>query len=197
MDSDMGNNPIGRWFGLCMDNMIGADYEKGLAKLKEVSEKAPVAEQVAGFDVEMKTMPAQKYIYLDYKNVKMQELGLKIGEAFTRLNGFVKENKYTMTGPPFTIWPSMENFSAAFPVAEDVKAEKELRFRNESPYNAYVVKYYGAYDKNMHVYEAMDAFIKEKGAKPAGPPREVYITDPELEKDTAKWLTEMVFPVSN
>ncbi|NJR44311.1 SRPBCC family protein [bacterium] len=39
MDANMGNNPISRWFGLAMDGMIGADYEKGLNKLKEIAEK--------------------------------------------------------------------------------------------------------------------------------------------------------------
>lgn len=38
-DSDMGMNPIGRWFGLAMDGMIGGDYEAGLAKLKAIAEK--------------------------------------------------------------------------------------------------------------------------------------------------------------
>ena len=43
LDSDMGAGPIGRWFGLMMDGMIGPDYEKGLAKLKLVAEKGPYA----------------------------------------------------------------------------------------------------------------------------------------------------------
>ena len=36
--SDMGMNPIGRWMGLMMDSWIGADYERGLSKLKEIAE---------------------------------------------------------------------------------------------------------------------------------------------------------------
>jgi hypothetical protein len=39
-DGDMGMNPIGRIMGGMMDDMLGPDYEKGLAKLKEVSERA-------------------------------------------------------------------------------------------------------------------------------------------------------------
>lgn len=35
---DMGNNPIGRWIGLMMDDMLGPDYETGLQNLKEVVE---------------------------------------------------------------------------------------------------------------------------------------------------------------
>lgn len=38
-ESDMGGNPLMRWMGLMMDGWIGADYEAGLAALKEVAEK--------------------------------------------------------------------------------------------------------------------------------------------------------------
>jgi hypothetical protein len=40
MDSDMGMNPVGRYMGLMMDKMVGADFEKGLANLRKVSEAA-------------------------------------------------------------------------------------------------------------------------------------------------------------
>jgi hypothetical protein len=36
--SDLGFNPVGRYFGVMFDKWIGADYEKGLAKLKTVAE---------------------------------------------------------------------------------------------------------------------------------------------------------------
>jgi hypothetical protein len=32
-------NPLERWMGLLFDHWIGADYEKGLAKLKEIAER--------------------------------------------------------------------------------------------------------------------------------------------------------------
>ncbi|MBL8256546.1 MAG: SRPBCC family protein [Pseudoxanthomonas mexicana] len=38
-DSDHGMNPFKRWLGLLFDKMIGADYEKGLAKLKALLEQ--------------------------------------------------------------------------------------------------------------------------------------------------------------
>ncbi len=40
-DSAHGLNPFKRWLGLLFDRMIGADYEKGLAKLKALLESAP------------------------------------------------------------------------------------------------------------------------------------------------------------
>jgi hypothetical protein len=39
-DCDLGTNPIMRYVGLMFDQWIGADYEKGLAKLKEVMEQS-------------------------------------------------------------------------------------------------------------------------------------------------------------
>jgi hypothetical protein len=38
LDVDMGAGPIGRYFGMMMDRMVGKDYATGLAKLKRLSE---------------------------------------------------------------------------------------------------------------------------------------------------------------
>lgn len=38
LDADMGSGPIGRWFGLMMDGLVGADYERGLARLQDIVE---------------------------------------------------------------------------------------------------------------------------------------------------------------
>lgn len=38
-DTDLGNNPLARYFGLMFESWIGGDYEKGLARLKEVMEQ--------------------------------------------------------------------------------------------------------------------------------------------------------------
>ena len=35
LDTTVGDNPVGRYMGLFMDRMMGPDYERGLAKLKQ------------------------------------------------------------------------------------------------------------------------------------------------------------------
>jgi polyketide cyclase/dehydrase/lipid transport protein len=46
--SDTGFNPVMRYMGMMFDKWIGPDYEKGLARLKEVSEKPPPGDAPAG-----------------------------------------------------------------------------------------------------------------------------------------------------
>lgn len=41
LDSDLGLNPIARYFGMMLDGMVGPDYEKGLDRLKVVAEASP------------------------------------------------------------------------------------------------------------------------------------------------------------
>ena len=44
LDSNLGNNPAFRYMGLFMDKMVGPDYERGLAQLKTLAEKAPAGD---------------------------------------------------------------------------------------------------------------------------------------------------------
>lgn len=39
-ETDLGMNPVARYMGLAFDQLIGPDYERGLAKLKRVAEAA-------------------------------------------------------------------------------------------------------------------------------------------------------------
>jgi uncharacterized protein YndB with AHSA1/START domain len=45
LDVDLGNNPVGRYFGLMFDGMIGGDFERGLSGLKAYVEKSAGAAQ--------------------------------------------------------------------------------------------------------------------------------------------------------
>ena len=44
LEADMGGNPLGKYFGLMMDGMVGPAYEQGLANLKEILESEPEPE---------------------------------------------------------------------------------------------------------------------------------------------------------
>lgn len=51
-DTDFGYNVIGRYMGLFFDQLLGPDYEKGLASLKTLAESLPSAD-FSDLDVEV------------------------------------------------------------------------------------------------------------------------------------------------
>ncbi|MEI8297230.1 MAG: SRPBCC family protein [Pseudomonadota bacterium] len=41
LEMDLGMSPVGRYFGLFMDHLIGPDYERGLQRLRALAESVP------------------------------------------------------------------------------------------------------------------------------------------------------------
>ncbi len=199
MDSDMGMNPIGKFFGLMMDAMIGPDYEKGLKSLKELAEAGPQKETIGGFDFEEREMPAMMVAGIA-ETVKMSDFSsAKFAGWFGSIGKTLETSKIKPVGPPMTIYYRYDKEStdmeAAMPVESKGKDVGTVKFHDIAATKALVVKYMGDYSKTEAVYNAAFEYMGKKGMKENGAPMEIYITDPMMEKDTAKWLTEIVFPI--
>ncbi|MFY8019953.1 MAG: SRPBCC family protein [Bacteroidia bacterium] len=196
LDSELGFNPFFRYFGLVMDNMVGPDYEKGLAKLKEESEKAAQGPKIAGFDAEIRDFEGMEFFGIREK-MKGEEIGAKLGEYYGKIMDEQKIQNLSSKGAPFTI-----NYSASGNVYD---IEAAIGFEGQGKDNgiikkgklesgkALVVKYYGDYMNTGKVYLPAFEYLSSQGMKATGAPLEFYITDPMTEKDTTKWLTEIVF----
>jgi effector-binding domain-containing protein len=90
----------------------------------------------------------------------------------------------------------MGDVAAAIPVAEDSKFENALIHVMELPASkALSLDYYGDYKKSQDAYLSLDKYIAEKGLKKKLPMIEQYLNDPEVEKDTAKWHTRIIYLV--
>ena len=57
------------------------------------------------------------------------------------------------------------------------------------------VDYYGAYEKTMNAYKALDRALASQNIAHPEMVIEEYISDPMVEKDTTKWLTRIHFLV--
>lgn len=196
-DSDLGMNPIARFFGLMMEKFIGPDYEKGLANLKEMCEKAPVAAAMPEYKIEMRDMKEMNLVLLK-ANATNTNISQVIGESFGKLGDFAKKNNINIVGPPFCIYETQENdnyvFEAGMQVDKEVAATTDnITFRKMPAGKAVCGLYYGAYDKMWPAYDQVKNYIKTNNLEQIGNPMEMYITDPMAEKDTAKWLTEIYF----
>ena len=56
--------------------------------------------------------------------------------------------------------------------------------------------HFGDYKNLEESHEIMDRYLETNGYTLAGPKYEVYVTDPGVVTDTAKWQTEIYYPVT-
>jgi effector-binding domain-containing protein/uncharacterized protein YndB with AHSA1/START domain len=196
MEAHFGD-PFSRYFGLFFDAMLGPDYEKSLKNLDSVVKAEPMMNSVAYKiqEVDVRETPMIfKHVISDMKN-----MSANMGGAYGAIMASAGKQGLTMTGAPFAIWYSWENdkfeFDAGIAYNKMGKDEGDLKAGKINATKALKVDYYGAYEKSELAHTAIKNYIKEKGITMNGAPWEVYVTDPEKEKDPSKILTEVYYPI--
>lgn len=192
-----------------MDAMLGKDFEKGLALLKEQVETAEAARKAdlaaktsGGYVIETVERPELVYIGKRNKKVKWADIGTFYGTNFPAAGAAIGAAKLEMTGAPSGVmwaWNEKDqtaDMMAAMPVKGDANTKVVGFETHVVPASKMLkVEYYGDYNQNMPAHEAIDAYIKAKGLTHYGNVIEEYITDPMAEPDTAKWLTNIYYMV--
>lgn len=194
---DTGDLPfMMRWMGSGMDQMIGADFEEGLGKLKAFTEALPVSPV---FQVEVSAAAAIPYYALT-DSCSADSIGASIGNMYTRLLGAMGKKNIQPTGYPFVIYETWNGTTtrmrACLPVADNkTKLDKDIIAGKSYEGKVLKLVYYGAYEGTEDAHNAIDAFAKANNHEISGAPWEVYVTDPATEPDTSKWVTEIYYPI--
>lgn len=88
------------------------------------------------------------------------------------------------------------DMAAAVPVPAGTRIQNNIiRIGNINSSKAVYVNYPGAYDKIADAHNSLDRYIADKKLTQKFPVIEQYISGPFNEKDTAKWLTKVVYLV--
>lgn len=202
MDGQLGNNPLHRWMGLMMDKMLGEQFEQGLANMKQVAEampkKAPTAMNTNIIDTTV--VAQQAYCITEHCSVNPGEIGKKLGVSYGEINDMMKKNNEQMAGPPFAVYNNYNpqtgvDVQACVPVAKTGATAGRVKTMEVAAGRAIKMHYWGDYNKMGDAHKAMQDYIAQNHLTITGAPWEVYITDPMTEKDTAKWHTEIYYPV--
>ena len=120
MDVDLGMNPIGRYFGLGFDAMIGKDFDKGLALLKTFAEGLPKAD-FAGLEIEAASVEPVTVAYVPASSARDDAaIAAAIAKAYGEVGAFMRAQKLNQSGAPITIDTGSSDtgylFDAAIPV---------------------------------------------------------------------------------
>jgi effector-binding domain-containing protein len=126
-------------------------------------------------------------------------ISAQMAKMFTELETMLKKAKVEVTGYPFALYPAYTEESmdmiCAMPVAADAKLP--AKYKVETLEGGSTIKgiYKGDYNNLMALHMELDQYLQYKKLTMNGAPLEVYVTDPMLEKDTTKWMTEIYYPV--
>lgn len=203
MHSDMGNNPIARYFGLMMDKMVGPDFEKGLHNLDSLSQlesksmsEMPPAEAL---HVELTSVPSREVMTFRLTST-MDSFPAKFNAMFPVIQKAMQAEGLRQTGPTFAIYhvysPEKVDFEAGIPVDKKGKTMGVVIAKELAACNAALTTYSGPYNEGMKAaHDIIHAFIQSSHKEMSGPPWEVYIAGPATEQDSMKFVTKIYYPV--
>jgi effector-binding domain-containing protein/uncharacterized protein YndB with AHSA1/START domain len=201
-DSDMGAGPVGRYFGLMMDRMIGPDYEKGLANLKTFAEGLPKAD-FADLAVTTLDSTPMTVAYVSSQSSKdPAQIGEAIGAGYAKVVVFMKANGLKQAGPPITINTRWDDtgygFDAAIPVdkapEKEIPADSTVKVKQTYAGKTLKVVYKGPYGAMTSSYQKLEAYIAARGLVCTGPPWDEYVSDPGTTPE-AELITNIYQPV--
>ncbi len=197
-DSDIGNNPFTRLFWKISSGLMTDAFDQGLSGISEMANKAPAPTSKTALAVEVRAMPAMEYLFI-HDSASVATIGMKLGMNYGRIMEEMKKQGLEQQGAPFAIYytESVTNWEmdVCIPVNKAGKSSGDIKAASYAGGNMVVASHYGAYENTPAGHEAAAKFMESNNKKSIGPPWERYVTDPMLEKDTAKWLTEICYPV--
>jgi effector-binding domain-containing protein len=122
----------------------------------------------------------------------------KMPGFFEEICRFAAEKKIKFAGAPFAYYSSWTDketeIEVGIPVGPGVAGEGRIQKTTLPGGKVVTGTHVGPYDKLAASYGEMTKWMKAHGYKQANCMWEVYLTDPDVEKDQAKHVTEMFWP---
>lgn len=197
-DSEKSSNPLVKYMNVMMKGMLEKQFDEGLAGIKTLAESMPPPVKKNPITVEATTVAAQAYLAVR-DTASIATISQKLGTYYGMIGETIGKQGLKMAGAPFAIYytDSQTNWDmeAALPVDKTDKADGKVKPGELKAGNAVVAHFFGSYELTGDAHTAAHEFIKANNKKIIGAPWEVYITDPMTEKDTAKWQTDVYYPV--
>ena len=191
-DGELGMNPLMRWMGLTMDGYAGADYERGLSKMKEVIERLP-ATDFAGLVAAPATTPVFTLASVPVATTTdSRDFFPAYDKARAALEAFVKKTKAQRAAAPHSLVrvttfdrsADKLEFAVGVPLEGDAPAAAgEVGIGLSAAEPAIKVTHRGSFASIGAEHERIQAYLAAHRIERAGPMLEVYATDPEAPDD--------------
>ncbi len=131
--------------------------------------------------------------------VPTREIGNAMGPLFGEVHGYIQRSGQTPAGMPLAIYHSMPGdtvtLECAIPIGSPVAGEGRIQAGELPAGTVATVTHMGPYDNLPGTWSELTEWMRSQELEAAGPPWEVYVTDPGAESDRSKWRTDLFFPV--
>ncbi|MDX2001980.1 MAG: SRPBCC family protein [Chitinophagales bacterium] len=202
MDNDLGMNPFVRlMMGMFKGAMVN-DFKTSLEGLDTYLKTNPTtASNNTVAKPQVIDLQEQWFATVSKKNVAFDNISESLGSMYGSIGAFLAQSKVEPTGPPsafytnYNIEKRMMDIEAALPISGKIDAKNGILVRPLGHKKAVMLEYHGAYDKMDAAHDQLQAYITDNKLTIVGAPWETYVSDPMMEKDTSKWLTNIYYPV--
>ncbi|WP_421753096.1 SRPBCC family protein [Croceimicrobium sp.] len=192
-----------RIFGLLMDGQVGNSFETGLSNIKYIveSQKNEIVERPIN-EVEKDSI-----VYFSVtESIDMAKMADEGSALFARNYGrilayFGASADSIISGPPFAIYHEWNEetrratIEFCIPAQTELEASDDVDKRILATSKGLEIDYYGPYELTgqAHVQIHEHAVMNDIELAPIA--LEFYVTDPQTEPDTSKWLTKVYYPI--
>ena len=182
---------------LNMEKMLAPDYEKGLANLKAVCERAVSAAAAAP---EVKEGQWSAKTYVAYRSqVSFAAMHDVFQKYMPKIFDYVSSHKMELAGPAtglYFTWDTVKkttDLAIAVPVKTPGQVSGDFTIISVDASAASYVDHYGTYDDLGAVHNMLQKHLADKDRKAKLPVIEEYVTDPTIEEDPQKVLTRIYY----
>ncbi len=151
-------------------------------------------------EFELRQMEAQPVLSIRATS-RPEALSELFGELFGEVWNYVQSSAGAPAGMPFTRYHDMDeaaglmHVECGLPVDTPLPGQGRIEAEMLPAGTVAVTTHIGPYHTLGESHEALHNWVQAQGYEPAGPPWEVYVTDPGEEPDPNKWRTDIFMPV--
>lgn len=155
----------------------------------------PVSE---AFKIEVTKVAPITYLAVD-KKADLSNISKTLGESYGEIMTSMSKQNVNQAGSVFAIYRGDSetnfDFSACIPINKKASEDGNVKVGQLAPGKCVVAHFYGPYEKTPEAHKEIHNYLKSHSLEMTGLIWEEYVTDPGVEKDPAKWLTNIYYEV--
>jgi effector-binding domain-containing protein len=174
---------MGKYFGLFLEQWVGADYEQGLATLKRYAESLPEADFASANIAIVEVAPVDVLMVSASSSQQADDVARALAEAFGEITRYMTANDIEIAGQPMAITRAWDEqgyrFDAALPVDRLPESVNGRIRAGQSPGGRAIrIIHRGPYDEMLGSYDALASYMAAHGLREGAVSWEHYISDP-------------------